>query len=155
MFYSLDQEPKDFYYETLELAEKRAIELKAKGALSTYITNTLSGFQIWGDLRQEPIFNRIKHAVERDPNLDVADFWLTELMAEWMDVYDNVESDLVLCVICVLAGVKESCCDSYSKIVPVDSSNMHQVADYFDLGALERNNLTQAVGEYEEELQVA
>ena len=69
-------------------------------------------------------------------------------------IYVDVESSCKFCVLCCVAAVKVSCC-GHNKLVPVNNDNLVAVANYFNLDVDERNNLTQAVGVYEQELQVA
>jgi hypothetical protein len=99
-------------------------------------------------VKNQGLWNKLNQAVEKNPNFDVAGFFLNEIMNE-------VASDLVYCCYCSTAAVKLLCCGTYDGLTQVTSENMYAIAGYYNLDIGEIDNLEQAVGEYEEELQVA
>jgi len=70
-------------------------------------------------------------------------------------IYDEVESDCMFCVYCATASVKQVCCNAMDGLVPINLNNLAAIGHYYDLDIGQIDDLQQAVGEYEEELQVA
>jgi len=91
------------------------------------------------------LWDRLNKAVEADPNMDIAGFFLNEILNE-------VASDLVYCCYCSTAAVKLICCDAIDGLTAVNSENMYAIAGYYNLDIGEIDNLEQVVGEYEEAL---
>lgn len=99
-------------------------------------------------VQNQGLWIRLNQAVEKNPNFDVAGFFLNEIMNE-------VASDLAFCCYCSTAAVKLICCGAIDGLTAVNSENMYAIAGYYSLDIGEIDNLEQAVGEYEEELQGA
>jgi len=99
-------------------------------------------------VESQGLWTRLNEAVDKNPNLDVAGFFLNELINE-------VASDLAFCVYCGTTAVKLICCNAIDGLTYVNSENMYAIAGFYNLDIGEIDNLEQAVGEYEEELQVA
>ena len=99
-------------------------------------------------VQNQGLWDKLNKAVANNPNFDVAGFFMTELMNE-------VASDLAFCCYCSTASVKMICCNAIDGLMAVNSENMYAIAGYYSLTIDEIDNLEQAVGEYEEELQVA
>jgi hypothetical protein len=91
------------------------------------------------------LWDRLNKAVEADPNLDVASFFLNEIMNE-------VASDLVYCCYCSKTAIKLVCCGTYDGLTQVTSENMYAIAGYYNLDIWQIDELEQVVGEYEESL---
>ena len=99
-------------------------------------------------VQDQGLWDKLNKAVENNPNFDVAGFFMTEIMNE-------VASDLVFCCYCSTASIKLICCNAIDGLTAVDSTNIYAIAGYYSLTIDQIDNLEQAVGEYEEELQVA
>jgi hypothetical protein len=93
-------------------------------------------------IHAQALFDRLNEAVEANENLDVAQFFLNELLNE-------VATDLAFCCYCRTTAVKAICCDAIDGLTAVDSSNMYALAAHYELGVDDLDNLEQAVGEYE------
>lgn len=99
-------------------------------------------------VQDQGLWDKLNKAVENNPNFDVAGFFMTELMNE-------AASDLAFCCYCNTASVKLTCCNRIDGLTAVDSTNIYAIAGYYSLTIDQIDNLEQAVGEYEEEMQVA
>ena len=93
----------------------------------------------------EGLWTKLNKAVEANPNLDIAGFFLNEIMNE-------VASDLVYCCYCSKTAIKLVCCGTYDGLTQVTSENMYAIAGYYSLNIDQIDELEQAVGEYEESL---
>ena len=91
------------------------------------------------------LWDKLNKAVEANPNMDVAGFFLNEILNE-------VASDLVYCCYCSKTAVKLLCCGTYDGLTQVTSENMHAIAGYYNLDIGQIDDLQQVVGEYEEAL---
>ena len=94
-------------------------------------------------VENQGLWDRLNKAVEKNPNFDVAGFFLTEIMNE-------VESDLAFCCYCSTAAIKLVCCNRIDGLMYVNSENIYAIAGYYNLDIDQIDNLEQAVGEYEE-----
>jgi hypothetical protein len=95
-------------------------------------------------IHAQDLFDRLNEAVEADENLDVAGFFLNELLNEAL-------TDLAFCCYCNTTAVKSVCCNEIDGLTSVDSSNMYALAAHYQLNQDDLDNLEQAVGEYEGE----
>jgi hypothetical protein len=89
------------------------------------------------------LWDKLNKAVEANPNLDVAGFFLNEIMNE-------VASDLVYCCYCSETAVKLVCCGTYDGLTQVTSENMYSIAGYYNLNIHQIDELEQAVCDYDE-----
>jgi len=91
------------------------------------------------------LWDKLNKAVEANPNMDIAGFFLNEILNE-------VASDLVYCCYCSKTEIKLVCCGTYDGLTQVRSENMYAIAGYYNLTIEQIDNLEQAVAEYEETL---
>jgi len=94
-------------------------------------------------VEKQGLWDKLNRAVEADPNLDVARFFMNEVMNE-------VASDLAFCCYCSTAGVKMVCCNAIDGLSYISSENIYALAGYYDLTIDQIDNLEQIVFEYEE-----
>ena len=99
-------------------------------------------------VQNQGLWTRLNQAVEKNPNFVVAGFFLNEFINEFASV-------LAFGCSCSTASVKLICCNAIDGLTAVNSENMYAIAGYYSLDIGEIDNLEQAVGEYEEELQGA
>jgi hypothetical protein len=92
-------------------------------------------------IHAQGLWDRLNEAVEADENLDVAGFFLGEIMKE-------ASSELVFCCYCLKTEVKDSCCGTYDGCMAVDPSNLYAIAAYYQLDQDAIDNLEQAVGDH-------